>query len=130
MKCPKCGRNQKVKDGLTCGGCQYRFSFNPKESPTKGVTDGKFEACIQAASQKDTAYFTRNQLYAVYCRKMNPSPLKSIAIGAVLLLVSGGFAMATLWPFAVMAWRSIGSRSLQRTRPSRFSGSSTRKSWS
>lgn len=103
MKCPECGFHQKVKDGLTCGSCDYRFTFNPKESATFGLTDGKFSACIKAASQNETAYFTRNQLYAVLCRRMSGSPLAKIGCGIVALTIAAAFYGLTLWPFAIIA---------------------------
>lgn len=103
MKCPECGHDQKVKYGLKCGGCRYRFTFNPKESKTKGLTDGKFSGCIDAASQNGTSYFTRNQFYAIYARRMSGSPLKQIGCGVVLLVGAVGFALAMLWPFAMVA---------------------------
>lgn len=103
MKCPECGHNQKVKYGLKCGGCQYQFSFNPKVSKTSGLTDGKFVGCIRAASQNDTAYFTRNQLYAVYCRRLAGNPWSQIVISVVVFCLAGGLAVAQVWPFAFFA---------------------------
>lgn len=88
MKCPECGYNQRAKLGPTCGECSYEFVFNPKESATKGLTDEKFAACIRNANQNGTAYFTRNQLYAVCCRKLYDSPLKKIGCGIAFLIVA------------------------------------------
>ena len=69
MKCPECSNNQKVKDGMKCSQCGYSFTFNPKEYATSGMTDGKFMACLRAASQNNTKWFTENQLYAALCRR-------------------------------------------------------------
>ena len=90
MKCPQCSRNHRLgKYGMKCG-CNYHFCFNPKAQGTLGLTDGKFLACVRAASQNDTTYFTRNQLYAVYCRRLRKSPVTSLVIGGVLLMVAAG----------------------------------------
>ena len=103
MKCPTCGHNQKVKDGLVCGGCRYRFTFNPKESTSRGMTDGKFAACLRAASQNNTTWFTENQLYAVFCRRVARVSTGSIVSGVALIVVGVGLAFSEAWPFAIMA---------------------------
>lgn len=103
MKCPTCGHNQKVKYGLACGGCGYRFVFNPKEPATRGLTDGKFDACIRAASQNETLYFTRNQLQAAYCRRMSGSPLKQIGCGIVALVFAAVLATTEVWPVVIIS---------------------------
>ncbi len=103
MKCPKCRYNQRARCGMKCDRCGYEFVFNPKDPATRGLTDGKFEACIRAASQNGTTYFTRNQLYAVFCRRMRGSPAGA-AIGAVVALAAAAvFAAMELWPFGFMA---------------------------
>ena len=90
MKCPQCSRNHRLgKYGMKCG-CNYHFCFNPKAQGTLGLTDGKFLGWVRAASQNDTTYFTRNQLYAVYCRRLRKSPVTSLVIGGVLLMVAAG----------------------------------------
>ena len=86
MKCPKCSYDQKAKLGLKCGGCGYRFTFNPKTTP--GLTDGKFLGCIQSASQNDTVWFTENQLYSVFLRK-SPRAVGCAMVLGVLLLIGG-----------------------------------------
>ncbi|MCA9138010.1 MAG: hypothetical protein KDB00_14660 [Planctomycetales bacterium] len=92
MKCPKCQHNQKVKSGMTCDQCRYRFSFNPKERDSKGMTDGRFLATIRAAGQNDSADFTRNQLYGTYCRRQKNSKIPGI-ITAILFLGFGVFSI-------------------------------------
>ena len=90
MKCPQCSRNHQLgKYGMKCG-CNYHFCFNPKAQGTLGLTDGKFLGWVRAASQNDTTYFTRNQLYAVYCRRLRKSPVTSLVIGGVLLILAAG----------------------------------------
>jgi hypothetical protein len=101
MKCPECGYNQRAKLGLTCGECSYEFVFNPKESATKGLTDGKFAACIRSANQNGTAYFTRNQLYSVCCRKLRDSPLKEFGFGIAAFAIAVGLATAEVWDISV-----------------------------
>jgi hypothetical protein len=93
MKCPECGGNHKVKSGMKCGVCGYQFTFNPKVRATQGFTDGKFSACIQAASQNNTAWFTKNQLYAAYCRRTSKSGLTGVIWG-ILIVLLGIFATA------------------------------------
>jgi len=88
MKCPKCGSDQKAKLGMTCGGCQYEFVFNPKEWETYKLTDGKFASYIRAASQNDTAYFTENQLYGVYCRRQSKQVWPFAVAGVILLIAT------------------------------------------
>ena len=91
MKCPQCSRNHRLRrHGMKCRYCHYHFCFNPKAQGTRRLTDGKFLACVRAASQNDTTYFTRNQLYAVYCRRLRKSPVTSLVIGGVLLMVAAG----------------------------------------
>lgn len=103
MKCPKCSHNHGVKYGMTCGGCGYEFAFSPKDRTTSGLTDGRFEACIRTASQNGTTYFTRNQLYAVFCRRMSGSPGKQMGCGLIVLVIAGVLAMTGVWPFAIIA---------------------------
>lgn len=71
MKCPKCEHNHPARDGRVCSGagCTYVFTFSPKDVETLHMTDGRFLSAIRSASQNDTAYFTKNQLYAAYARK-------------------------------------------------------------
>lgn len=60
MKCPSCGFNQKVKEGLTCNQCKYRFALNPKEPP--GLSDGAMAGVVRRLSGPDGLYFTMDQL--------------------------------------------------------------------
>lgn len=101
MKCPKCGYNQKVKDGMTCGQCHYSFSFNPKETGSLKLTDGKFSACIQSASQNGARWFTKNQLYAVFCRSMKGSSTAGIIFGIVMIVVGIIVSFKAFWPFGL-----------------------------
>ena len=103
MKCPNCSYNQKVKDGLICNECRYRFSFNPRESATRGMTDGRFLSWVRAASQNDTAYFTRNQLFGVYCRRTYIRPRKYFwdAIVATVIGAIMGFFIPVFPPLVI-----------------------------
>ena len=92
MKCPKCSYNQKVKLGMHCRGCKYTFTFNPKETRSFELTDGKFLAAIRSASQNDTAFFTRNQLYGAYCRQRK-YPRGWLLFGGGMLLIGALAAM-------------------------------------
>jgi hypothetical protein len=60
MKCPGCGFNQKVKEGLICNRCKYRFALNPKEPP--GLSDGAMAGVARRLSGPDGLYFTMDQL--------------------------------------------------------------------
>ncbi|MFP4032059.1 MAG: hypothetical protein ACLFTV_10890 [Desulfococcaceae bacterium] len=60
MKCPSCGFNQKVKEGLICNQCKYRFALNPKEPP--GLSDGAMAGVVRRLSGPDGLYFTMDQL--------------------------------------------------------------------
>lgn len=54
--------------------CGYQFIFDPKDSTTKGLTDGKFLAAISKANQGGERVFTENQLYNAYVTKNAGSP--------------------------------------------------------
>ena len=104
MKCPNCTHNQSVKSGMKCDSCGYRFSFSPKDERSKGLTDGRFLAAVRAASQNDTAFFTRNQLYGTYCRRQKVSKIPGVVVGS-LFAVFGGFAFAANnIPAAAVTW--------------------------
>lgn len=94
MQCPECSYNQHARQGLTCSNCGYVFTFNPKH-PGK-LTDGKFLAMIRVASQNDTRYYTQNQLYGVYCRRV-PDPRWGCGIAAGLALLLGILLANFLW---------------------------------
>ncbi len=96
MKCPKCSYNQKVKFGLTCGSCKYKFAFNPKEKPY--LSDGKFNAILRKASADGSQYFTLNQLYFAYCRfmaKKTKSLLGCSTVAMVISIILAGIYLAT-----------------------------------
>lgn len=59
MKCPSCGNNQKVKEGLICGKCRYVFALNPKEPP--GLSDGAMAGVVRRLSGPDGLAFTMDQ---------------------------------------------------------------------
>lgn len=48
------------------------------------MTDGKFLALIRRVSRDDTQYYTMNQLYAQYCRRLRPSPRRPLIIASLL----------------------------------------------
>ena len=104
MKCPECGYNQKVKYGLRCSDCNYLFTFNPKESHTRNITDNKFLACVRRASHNNTLWFTQNQLYAAFCKQKTSSLggvvlAGIIALIATLILADNDAGIFTLAPF-------------------------------
>lgn len=67
MKCPQCAKNHQKKNGQVCT-CGYHFALNPAQD--YGWADGRFLAIIRRASAVDTLYFTEEQLYAAYCRRL------------------------------------------------------------
>lgn len=95
MKCPECAYHQQVSKGMKCAKCGYRFYLNPKEPKSYGMTDGRFLAAIRSAGQNGTAYFTKNQLYAAYCRQQKVSRTPTI-IGIIIATV-----------VAILLWVSI-----------------------
>ena len=114
MKCPECAHNhQRGKHGTTCTNCKYKFVFDPKDSETFGITDGKFLALIRQVSRNDTYWFTREQLYAHACRKSFWGRFYfgcAVAAGVVLLFVAGNLylefvagAQRFWWAFAAFA---------------------------
>ena len=88
MKCPKCSVNHPKKEGRICK-CGYHFVFNPPED--KGMTDGRFLALINNASRGGNYYFTENQLYASYCRRMGSG------LGCTVAAVVAALAVLALW---------------------------------
>lgn len=122
MKCPTCARNQKVKYGLVCS-CGYRFIFNPKDTQTLGLTDGKFVAAANRASQNGTVAFTDNQLYAAYAAKLK-SPRKALLaaafivglVGLLVLLASPVVGFMIMVAAAILFAFSLAARAQSLTR--------------
>ncbi|MEO2034160.1 MAG: hypothetical protein ABGZ35_18960, partial [Planctomycetaceae bacterium] len=56
-------------------------------------TDGKFVACIKSASQNGTQWFTENQLYAVFCRRMSRPQYKYALVGLAPMGIALGIIM-------------------------------------
>ena len=69
--CPKCGVNNKYRDGMVCASCRYHFTLDPKSD---GMADARFLAILDGATGNDTYYITENQLYTAYCRKNYAGP--------------------------------------------------------
>lgn len=83
MICPSCSRYHKYRDGMTCA-CGYHFVFNPK---IDRLTDGKFQTVIKQASKNDTYFFTKNQLYNAFCRKLDKPLSVLVPIGIFIVSV-------------------------------------------
>ena len=81
MKCPECEKNHKYSAGMRCS-CGYQFRLDPK---IDGFSDNKMLALIRRASAHDTYYFTKNQLYAQYCRMEYRSLWIPLILSAVLI---------------------------------------------
>ncbi len=68
---------------MTCA-CGYHFVFNPKIDK---LTDGKFQTVIKQASKNDTYFFTKNQLYTAFCRKLHKPVNLLVFIGIFIVSV-------------------------------------------
>ncbi len=69
MRCPECGYNQRVKLGMDCVRCRYRFALNPKEPPY--AADRRFRNAIDRVSAGGERSYTAGQLHAVMFRRRN-----------------------------------------------------------
>jgi hypothetical protein len=107
MKCPKCGHKHPAKQGMHCSKCRHHFVFNPKESRTMGLTDGKFEAAIKRAGQNGTYFFTANQLYAAYASSQKVVRVPLIIGGAVMAF--GGIMFVATSPLIGMGLFAVAS---------------------
>jgi hypothetical protein len=95
VKCPDCRRSHKAGQArlLTCR-CGYRFVFDPRQHD--GLTDGKFLALLRQTSRNDTVYFTLNQLYTQFCRRMRKGYRLLLlcgvlaGVGALVSALAGG----------------------------------------
>lgn len=109
MKCPSCFNNQKLKEGMVCKSCGYKFALNPKEEPY--ISDAAFQNVIDRLSgAKTTAgpgeerqeyYFTKNQLYSQLHRAAK-NKSRSNRLGC-----SVGIAMAVLFA-SVLVFAAAG----------------------
>ena len=113
MKGPECQtvtRNKEVR--TACPKCGYHWVFGAGD-PLK---DTQFRAIIRKASNNDTAYFTKNQLYAAYVARVGFMRPATVLLGGGLIfaglvavlyaaeapLVLGvpfGFFAAIIWYF-------------------------------
>jgi hypothetical protein len=85
MKCPRCQHSQKYSAGMICQGCHYSYIFNPKKDE---ITDGKFKAVLDAATNSGSRYVTPGQVYLVFCKKIRPllNVTVFILVGALFFL--------------------------------------------
>lgn len=105
MKCPQCGNQQKIKEGMTCGKCRYVFALSPKER--YGMSDGAFAALLKRLSGPGgELYFTRDQLYAQVYRALRdkyhgktPGCLTAFfgLVAGIALTIHGGSRGVDLW---------------------------------
>lgn len=89
MKCPSCGGNQQVKDGLVCGRCRYGFALNPKEPP--GLSDGAMAGVARRLSGPDGLHFTRDQFRLGVWRLLTRKRKLGCVPAAVAILFAGAF---------------------------------------
>ncbi|MCC6215782.1 MAG: hypothetical protein IT376_13030 [Polyangiaceae bacterium] len=100
MKCPSCSTTQKAKEGMKCAKCGYEYVFQPR---TDGITDGKFRQLLARASANGTYYFTKNQLYTLYCQDRSGFA-GGYGCGALAgMLALGGLAAAAFVGAVVLA---------------------------
>lgn len=102
MKCPECQYNHPASQGMRCSKCHYEFVFNPKQTPSVGLTDGKFTLAIRRASENGTTFFTANQLYAAYA-KIVAKPQTGLVGGIVFVIVVGALVYRFAWQFSLVA---------------------------
>lgn len=117
MKCPECAFNQKVKHGMRCGKCGYRFALSPKKPPY--LSDMAFKMAVDRLTGNDQYYFTFGQLYAAIHnlirkkhRRRKVIPIIFIAAIAALFLFSTGwggilFFLALLVIARLFFWKKI-----------------------
>ena len=101
MKCPECENRHRRKYGRQCGSCGYIFAFGPTDRSFLGMTDAKFLGHVRAASRNGTTYFTENQLYGAYCRRVKTK----IRPDHLFLMVSvfAGLGFLVMFSFAMGA---------------------------
>lgn len=119
MKCIYCQKDTKYKvrktNGGRCESCNHEFAFDPKAKPSP-VTDSAFQHTIDQVSGQGKLFFTENQLYYEFNRRLTrrPSFLKGL-LGAVVLLAVLTVFCALLkvpWPFVVLISLLVGGASL------------------
>lgn len=105
MKCPKCGKNRRYRDGMRCS-CLYHFVLDPKRDR---FTDSGFLAVCRQASGNDTYFFTRNQLTAAFCRRERRGLLRRVLTRAIfgLVVVGGSFFFSELLPPGWWIWAVV-----------------------
>ncbi|MEZ6018334.1 MAG: hypothetical protein R3F49_24765 [Planctomycetota bacterium] len=94
MKCPKCSHKQQRKVGMRCKQCSYDFVFDPKQGLK--LSDRAFEAVISRANARETAWFTREQLYLALAKRGFEAARRTRRTG-IVCLVASGLALAVLW---------------------------------
>lgn len=70
---------------MICNSCEYQFIFDPKKH---FLTDNYFIKCIDKLSQKDTYYYTEDELFYHMAMKHTTSWVHNIIISVVLTLIS------------------------------------------
>lgn len=90
MKCPRCSKSHKKKDGLKCA-CGYRFIF--VKSTGDAVSDAQFLRMNDLASGNGSYAFTTNQLLVAFARVTRKSPKTPLIVGGVMLSA----ALLLLW---------------------------------
>ncbi len=99
MNCPDCKKNWKHAQGTKCS-CGYIFVLDPK---IDHITDKKFLSIIIAASNNDTLYFTEDQLYTMYSRKLRKSSIMLLIFLMMafysLYIVTKYFSAYNIFPF-------------------------------
>ncbi|MEM9825927.1 MAG: hypothetical protein AAF958_05035 [Planctomycetota bacterium] len=67
------------------------------------MTDGKFHAAMRSASRAGTLYFTKNQLYGAYCRKMRADRVSWIALACTATTLAFIMFLTAFWvPLAIV----------------------------
>lgn len=135
MKCIQCGVDNNLKDRTAhrgqCKSCGHRFAFEPTamRAPLK-FTDGFFAKLIDDLSLNGTLYFTEEQLYQLFVRRMERKAIQNSSIlqgcGCLLLFFSlpglvVGFGVLTIpVGLVLVAWGWWQKRRKLRQQPKTF----------
>lgn len=98
MKCIRCGTDSKLKDRRAsgkCPACQEPFAFEPTGDRFR-VTDGLFQKIIDDVSAQDTLFFTENQLWYEFNRRLGKRRMGLPPAAGALLSGIGGTVLAVI----------------------------------
>ncbi len=119
MKCIHCGSDTKYKErqanGNRCIACKHPFAFEPKND-TRPVADGLFERVIKDVSGDDTLFFTEQQLWYEFNRRLlhkqvfmsRPFGIAVLASVSGSLVIGGALGLPWLIPVGIVGAIATG----------------------